>query len=63
VHTGFWWESLKERDHLEDIGADGGIILKWIFKSWDEGMHWIDLAQDRDRWLSLANMVIKLRVP
>jgi hypothetical protein len=31
VNTGFWWD-LKERDHLEDIGADARIILKWIFK-------------------------------
>jgi hypothetical protein len=50
VHTGFWWEDLREGDHLEDPGIDGRIILKWIFKKWDdEGMDWIDLAQDRDR--------------
>ena len=23
----FWWGSLRERDHLEDLGADGRIIL------------------------------------
>jgi hypothetical protein len=25
-----WLESLKGRDHLEDIGVDGRITLKWI---------------------------------
>jgi hypothetical protein len=29
---------------------------------WD-GMDWIDLAQDRDQWMSLVNAVIDLRVP
>ena len=28
-----------------------------------EGMYWIDLAQDRDRWRALANALMDLRVP
>jgi hypothetical protein len=28
VHTEFWWANLRERDHLEDPGLDGRLILK-----------------------------------
>ena len=27
------------------------------------GMNWIDLAQDRDTWRALVNVVMDLRVP
>jgi hypothetical protein len=27
------------------------------------GMDWIDLAQDRDQWRALVNMVMRLRIP
>jgi len=30
---------------------------RWISRKWD------DLAQDRDRWLVLVNLMINLRVP
>jgi hypothetical protein len=30
-------EKLSERDHLEDIGLDEKIILKWMLKKWDGG--------------------------
>jgi hypothetical protein len=63
VHTGFWWGDPREGDHLGDSDADGRIILKWIFKKWDGGMNWIELAQDRDRWRALMNAVMNLRVP
>jgi hypothetical protein len=29
---------------------------------WD-GMDWIDLAQDRERWMALVNTVMNFRVP
>jgi hypothetical protein len=27
------------------------------------GIDWIDLAQDRDQWRALLNMVVNLQVP
>jgi hypothetical protein len=36
---GFPVGSLSDRDHMEDIGIDGRIILKWIFKKKD-GRGW-----------------------
>jgi hypothetical protein len=32
VCTGFWWGNLKEREHWEESGVDGRIILRWIFR-------------------------------
>ena len=61
--TRFWWGNLKLRDHLEDPGIDWRVILKWIFRKWDGGIDWIDLAQDRDNWRALVTAVMKFRVP
>jgi hypothetical protein len=53
----------RERDHLENPGAGGRIILRWNFKKWDvRGMEWIDLAQDRERWQVLVKVVRNHRV-
>jgi hypothetical protein len=30
----FRWGNVRERENLEYLGADGRIILKWIFKEW-----------------------------
>ena len=38
-----------EEIHLQEVGC--------------EGMDWIDLTQNTDRWQSLVNMVASLRVP
>jgi hypothetical protein len=27
-----WLENLEGRDHLEDLGVDGKIILEWILR-------------------------------
>ena len=53
---------LRERDNVEDPGIDGRIILRWIYRKCDGDMDWIDLAQERDRWLSFLKVVMSLRV-
>jgi len=47
-YTGFWWENLRERDHLEDSGVDGRIILRWAFREWDVG------SWTRSIWLRIG---------
>jgi hypothetical protein len=41
-----WWDNIKM--DLEEVGC--------------RGMDWMELAQDRDRWLALVNAVINLRI-
>jgi hypothetical protein len=41
VFTGCWWGNLKERDHFKEVGVDGKIILRWVFRNWN-GEHGLD---------------------
>jgi hypothetical protein len=56
MHIGYWYESQRERDQLEDQDIGGWIILKRDHRGlgWD-GMDWIDLA--------LVSTVMNMRVP
>jgi hypothetical protein len=59
-----WLQHLRERDHLEDLGVNQRIILKWSLRiyEWDS-VYWTDLAHDKDGWQALVNMVMNLQVP
>jgi hypothetical protein len=37
--------------------------IKMDLREMGWGMDWIELAQDKDRWLALVNAVMNLRVP
>jgi hypothetical protein len=48
MHIGCWWESQKERHHLEDQDVGEWTILKLILRRYD-GMEWIGLI-----WLRIG---------
>jgi hypothetical protein len=52
-----------ERDRFKDLGIDGKILLKLIFKKLDGVMDWINLTQSRDRWQAVVNALKKVRFP
>ena len=47
-------------DHLEDLGVDGMIVLKWVFEKLDGGMDCTNL--DRDGLQALMIAVMNVRV-
>jgi hypothetical protein len=58
MHTGFWWGNLREGDHLEEDNIKMDLQEVEL-----EGLDWIDIAQDRDRWRTVVSAVMNLRVP
>jgi len=48
---------LKRQYHLENIGIEGRIILKWNKETGYKDMDWVPLAQDRVQWQAIVNIV------
>jgi len=64
VYRGFWWENLRERNHLENPGVRWEDNIKMDLQEvgcW--GMDYIDPTQDRDSWRTFVNAVMNFRVP
>jgi hypothetical protein len=61
----FTWEELSiknpEKGYFQDRDVDGTVGLERRETGW-EGVEWIHLAQDSDRWRALVNAVMNLRV-
>ena len=55
----FTWRNLRERDHLEELGVDGRMILKWTSKKYKGGVNGIYMAEHvedcRDCFYALIN--------
>jgi hypothetical protein len=45
----FWWEDLRESNHLEDLCTNGRIIKPDLQEVAQGGIEWVYLAQDRER--------------
>jgi hypothetical protein len=62
VSSGFWWVYLSVRDRMENRRRWDDNIKMDIQKVGYWGMDRIDLAQDRERWRTLLNALIDIRI-
>jgi len=51
----------KHEGHLEDLIADGRVLLKWILTTMGEEYR-IFLALDKDKWRDVLNRVMNQQV-
>ena len=54
---------MSERNHFQNTGINGRIVLKWIFGKRESGMDWINLTRNTDRWWDLGNEEMNFRDP
>jgi hypothetical protein len=64
VSTGFWWGSLRERDHwVRPRRRWEGDIKKDLQEVGGGCGDWMERAQNRDRLRTLVNTLMNFRVP
>ena len=64
MYAGFWWGNLKEKRPLGRTRHRWEDNIKMDFQEvWCGYMDWIELAQDRDTWQALVNVVMNILVP
>jgi hypothetical protein len=63
VYTGFWWGTPEGKRPLGRPGYRWEDNIKMDLQEVGcGGKDWIDLAQDRDRWWSLVNVIMNIQV-
>jgi hypothetical protein len=55
-----WCGNVRERDHFEDLGIGGMLIVKWVLTNRRGDVEWIDVAYDEDMWCSMVNAGMNL---
>jgi hypothetical protein len=64
MYTGLWWGNLRERDKFRRPRHSWEDNIRMFLQEVRCGsMDWIDLAQDRDSWRVLVNVLTNIRVP
>jgi hypothetical protein len=64
AYTGFCLENSRKKDHLQDLGVVGSIIIPMDLQEVGcGGMERNEPAQDRDRWRALVSDVMYVWVP
>jgi hypothetical protein len=63
MRTKFLLKSLKGKNHAEDQAKREDNIKMDLREKVLEGVDWIHLAHDRDRWRALKNTVMNLSIP
>jgi hypothetical protein len=56
-------EKPEGKNHWGDPDVDGTILFSRTHRHRGGAMDGIELAQDRDRWQTLVNVVMNLQVP